>query len=172
MRHGSGVNHPRLENITPQIPEIFTGVPVMRKPQLQGRQTRSQDEIAADSRRRSNTRVPLLSTTTRFPFPSFVSSTERGPDYLTQETEMLTQSLLFLTLLPLLVLGQDGSINGPTTSAEAAGYSCDTSKCQLPKCNCASPKPPGGLNPVRPRSPSLTCRFISLRWAAICSFAL
>lgn len=65
---------------------------------------------------------------------------------------MLTRSLLLLTLLPLLpllVLAQDdGSLDGPASSADAAGYSCDTSKCQLPKCNCASVNPPGGLDPV------------------------
>ncbi|KIK71468.1 hypothetical protein GYMLUDRAFT_254679 [Collybiopsis luxurians FD-317 M1] len=49
-------------------------------------------------------------------------------------------------LLLQVVLGQDGSITGPQSSAEAAGYSCDASKCQLPNCNCASTSPPGGLN--------------------------
>lgn len=61
---------------------------------------------------------------------------------------MLIQSLLFIILLPLLILAQDGSISGPTSSADAAGYVCDPSKCQLPNCNCASPNPPGGLDPV------------------------
>ncbi|OBZ79975.1 hypothetical protein A0H81_01437 [Grifola frondosa] len=52
------------------------------------------------------------------------------------------------SLLPLLglVFAQDGSISGPTSSSQAAGYSCDTTKCKLPSCNCASPNPPGGLN--------------------------
>ncbi|KAF7783925.1 hypothetical protein Agabi119p4_90 [Agaricus bisporus var. burnettii] len=50
-------------------------------------------------------------------------------------------------LLPLLALAQDGSISGPTSSVEAAGYSCDASKCKLPDCNCASTNPPGGLKP-------------------------
>lgn len=63
---------------------------------------------------------------------------------------MLLQALLASAVLPLFVLAQDdGSISGPTSSSEAAGYSCDTSKCQLPSCNCASPNPPGGLSPVR-----------------------
>ncbi|PPR08240.1 hypothetical protein CVT24_001282 [Panaeolus cyanescens] len=53
----------------------------------------------------------------------------------------------FLLFLPLLVLGQDGGLSGPTTSTESLGYSCDTSKCQLPACNCASTSPPGGLHP-------------------------
>ncbi len=51
-------------------------------------------------------------------------------------------------LLPLLSFAQDGGIDGPTSSADAAGYSCDASKCQLPNCNCASTTPPGGLDPV------------------------
>ncbi|KAL0951940.1 hypothetical protein HGRIS_008592 [Hohenbuehelia grisea] len=54
---------------------------------------------------------------------------------------------LFSILAPLLVVAQDGSISGPTTSTEAAGYSCDASKCKLPNCNCASVNPPGGLKP-------------------------
>ncbi|KAF8971773.1 hypothetical protein BDZ97DRAFT_1913677 [Flammula alnicola] len=54
---------------------------------------------------------------------------------------------LFSALLPLLALAQDGGINGPTSSPEAAGYSCDPSKCQLPNCACASTSPPGGLQP-------------------------
>ena len=56
--------------------------------------------------------------------------------------------LLLSLLLPALSLAQDGSVTGPTSSAEAAGYSCDSSACQLPKCNCASTSPPGGLSPV------------------------
>ncbi|KZT27524.1 hypothetical protein NEOLEDRAFT_1130497 [Neolentinus lepideus HHB14362 ss-1] len=62
---------------------------------------------------------------------------------------MLGRTLLGLLPLSLfsLVLAQDGSISGPTSSSNAAGYSCDTSKCQLPNCNCASTSPPGGLNP-------------------------
>ncbi|KAI0047953.1 hypothetical protein FA95DRAFT_1491612 [Auriscalpium vulgare] len=51
-------------------------------------------------------------------------------------------------LLPALVVAQDGGITGPGTSPEAAGYSCDASKCQLPNCNCASTNPPGGLKPA------------------------
>ncbi|KAJ3490417.1 hypothetical protein NLJ89_g11432 [Agrocybe chaxingu] len=50
-------------------------------------------------------------------------------------------------LLPLLALAQDGGITGPTTSPDAAGYSCDPSRCQLPNCHCASTSPPGGLDP-------------------------
>lgn len=61
---------------------------------------------------------------------------------------MLIQSLFFIILLPLLVLAQDGSISGPASSADAAGYICDPGKYQLPSCNCASPNPPGGLDPV------------------------
>ncbi|KAI0304725.1 hypothetical protein BC826DRAFT_1100522 [Russula brevipes] len=59
---------------------------------------------------------------------------------------MLPLALLAL-LFPVTALAQDGSIGGPTTSSEAAGYSCDTSKCKLPNCNCASTSPPGGLSP-------------------------
>jgi hypothetical protein len=62
---------------------------------------------------------------------------------------MLLQSLLLSALFPLFVLAQDdGSLSGPTSSSDAAGYSCDTTKCQLPSCNCASANPPGGLSPV------------------------
>lgn len=57
-------------------------------------------------------------------------------------------ALLLLALGPLLVHAQDGSITGPTTSQDAAGYSCDASKCKLPNCACASTSPPGGLDPV------------------------
>jgi hypothetical protein len=67
---------------------------------------------------------------------------------------------LLLLLLPALSLAQDGSISGPTSSSDAAGYSCDTSACQLPKCNCASTSPPGGLSPVRNpflKSTALSC---------------
>ncbi|KAJ7608728.1 hypothetical protein FB45DRAFT_1067222 [Roridomyces roridus] len=61
---------------------------------------------------------------------------------------MLPYVLLAL-IAPLLALaqGDDGGISGPTTSADAAGYSCDASKCKLPDCNCASANPPGGLSP-------------------------
>lgn len=59
----------------------------------------------------------------------------------------MLSSTLFLALLPLLALAQDGGISGPTTSPDALGYSCDPTKCQLPKCNCASTSPPGGLKP-------------------------
>ncbi|KAI0673863.1 hypothetical protein C8Q78DRAFT_969284 [Trametes maxima] len=57
---------------------------------------------------------------------------------------------LFAAVLPLLgyVLAQEeGQISGPTSSPQAAGYSCDASKCKLPNCNCASTDPPGGLSP-------------------------
>jgi hypothetical protein len=56
----------------------------------------------------------------------------------------------FLAAVPFFaaVLAQDeGTLSGPTSSASAAGYSCDASKCQLPNCNCASTAPPGGLSP-------------------------
>ncbi|KAH9004289.1 hypothetical protein EDB86DRAFT_3209363 [Lactarius hatsudake] len=56
-------------------------------------------------------------------------------------------ALILAVLLPALSLAQDGGIDGPTTSTEAAGYSCDSSQCKLPNCNCASPNPPGGLSP-------------------------
>ncbi|KAJ6457260.1 hypothetical protein C8R45DRAFT_844293 [Mycena sanguinolenta] len=60
---------------------------------------------------------------------------------------MLSRVLILSLLLPLFAWAQDGSISGATSSADAAGYSCDPSKCQLPNCNCASTSPPGGLNP-------------------------
>ncbi|KZT43850.1 hypothetical protein SISSUDRAFT_1039750 [Sistotremastrum suecicum HHB10207 ss-3] len=60
-------------------------------------------------------------------------------------------SLIFLFLsflyLPLFSVAQDGSITAPTSSAAAANYSCDATKCKLPDCNCASVNPPGGLSP-------------------------
>ncbi|EPQ60095.1 hypothetical protein GLOTRDRAFT_134849 [Gloeophyllum trabeum ATCC 11539] len=59
---------------------------------------------------------------------------------------MLGRTLL-ASLFVSAVLAQDGGISGPTSSSDAAGYSCDTSKCQLPDCNCASTSPPGGLDP-------------------------
>ncbi|KAF8844200.1 hypothetical protein BDN67DRAFT_810132 [Paxillus ammoniavirescens] len=54
---------------------------------------------------------------------------------------------VLLVALHQLVAAQDGAISGPTTSALAAGYSCDPNKCELPSCNCASTSPPGGLSP-------------------------
>jgi len=76
---------------------------------------------------------------------------------------MLILSLSLAALLPLLILAQDGSLDGPASSADSAGYSCDPSECRLPKCNCASAKPPGGLNPVSTlRSPCW--RAMLLRW--------
>jgi hypothetical protein len=62
---------------------------------------------------------------------------------------MRATQALFLALGAALVAAQDGSVDGPTSSSEAAGYSCDPNKCKLPACNCASPNPPGGLSPVR-----------------------
>ncbi|THU93609.1 hypothetical protein K435DRAFT_779794 [Dendrothele bispora CBS 962.96] len=59
----------------------------------------------------------------------------------------LSLPLLLWVSLVSLVCAQDGSISGPTTSSDAAGYSCDPSQCQLPNCNCASTSPPGGLDP-------------------------
>ncbi|KAF5313065.1 hypothetical protein D9619_002538 [Psilocybe cf. subviscida] len=60
---------------------------------------------------------------------------------------MLLPYAVLSTLLPLLVFAQDGGIDGPTSSAAAAGYNCDPTKCVLPNCNCASTSPPGGLKP-------------------------
>ncbi|KAJ7731234.1 hypothetical protein B0H16DRAFT_1329486 [Mycena metata] len=56
---------------------------------------------------------------------------------------LLASSALFVTVLAQ----DDGSVSGPTSSAAAAGYSCDPTKCKLPTCNCASTSPPGGLSP-------------------------
>ncbi|KAJ7052258.1 hypothetical protein C8F01DRAFT_1033457 [Mycena amicta] len=55
--------------------------------------------------------------------------------------------LVILGTLTLTRAQDDGSLSGATSSAEAAGYSCDPTKCKLPKCNCASVNPPGGLSP-------------------------
>lgn len=69
---------------------------------------------------------------------------------------MLLKSLLVAALVPVFVVAQEeGVISGPTSSAAAAGYSCDSSKCKLPDCNCASTSPPGGLQPVRTCSSSV-----------------
>jgi hypothetical protein len=59
-------------------------------------------------------------------------------------------SFLLLSIPPLLqlTLAQDGSITGPTSSAAAANYTCDPTKCKLPNCACASTEPPGGLTPA------------------------
>ncbi|KAF9071990.1 hypothetical protein BDP27DRAFT_1218247 [Rhodocollybia butyracea] len=59
---------------------------------------------------------------------------------------MLLSSFTLLAWYLTAVLGQDGSVSGPTSNAQAAGYSCDASQCKLPNCNCASTSPPGGLN--------------------------
>jgi hypothetical protein len=69
-------------------------------------------------------------------------------------TAMRSLPLFTLSALSLLssslvsAQGDDGSISGPTSSPQAAGYSCDPTKCKLPSCNCASTSPPGGLNAV------------------------
>jgi len=55
-------------------------------------------------------------------------------------------ALSFLSL-SLFTVAQDGSVTTPTSSSSAANYHCDTSKCKLPSCNCASTSPPGGLSP-------------------------
>ncbi|KAF7311852.1 Carbohydrate esterase family 4 protein [Mycena indigotica] len=60
---------------------------------------------------------------------------------------MLLSAFLALTFSLLATAGDDGGLTGPTSSTEAAGYSCDPAKCKLPKCNCASTSPPGGLDP-------------------------
>jgi hypothetical protein len=73
---------------------------------------------------------------------------KQNPKKHTTPFAMLPQVLLSL-IAPLLVLaGDDGGLTGATSSAEAAGYSCDATKCKLPKCACASTSPPGGLSPV------------------------
>lgn len=41
----------------------------------------------------------------------------------------------------------EGQVSGPSGGASAAKYSCDPNTCKLPNCNCASTKPPGGLDP-------------------------
>ena len=65
---------------------------------------------------------------------------------------MLPQAFVLLALFAGAFAQDDGSITGPTSSPEAAGYSCDASKCQLPNCHCASTDPPGGLDPVSNQS--------------------
>ena len=48
-------------------------------------------------------------------------------------------------LVARLVQAQDGSISGPGTTRQAAGYSCDPTKCVLPNCACASTSIPGNI---------------------------
>lgn len=106
----------------------------------------SQDGVTAARRRdRSNRLFSPPPTINPFSPPS---PSERSQDCPKKKKTMFARSLLLAVLLPLLVLAQDGSLDGPASSADAAGYSCDVSKCQLPNCNCASVKPPGGLDPV------------------------
>lgn len=55
-------------------------------------------------------------------------------------------ALLALIVAPILgALAQDGTAG--STSPEAAGYSCDASKCNGANCRCASTDIPGGLSP-------------------------
>ncbi|KAL8293266.1 hypothetical protein RQP46_000960 [Phenoliferia psychrophenolica] len=55
---------------------------------------------------------------------------------------------LFALAAALLASAQDGSVTSATSSAQSANYSCDATACVLPSCNCASVKPPGGLEPA------------------------
>lgn len=72
---------------------------------------------------------------------------------------MLHKALLVVLSLGLAAFAQDeGTLSGPTSSADAAGYSCDASKCQLPNCRCASTDIPGGLDPVSLLSSSASSR--------------
>jgi hypothetical protein len=64
-------------------------------------------------------------------------------------SRLLRGLLLFSLLSSYNVSAQDGGIDGPASSPESAGYSCDPTQCQLPSCHCASTTPPGGLSPVR-----------------------
>lgn len=84
------------------------------------------------------------------PFPSPPSLPCSSPRVSIGTIMMMLPHVLFsaLAILPWFVAAQDGGINGPTSSSDAAGYNCDASKCQLPNCNCASTSPPGGLQPV------------------------
>ncbi|GAA5834205.1 hypothetical protein JCM5353_006950 [Sporobolomyces roseus] len=47
----------------------------------------------------------------------------------------------------LVSSGEGAGLSGPTSSTDAAGYSCDPNECKLPNCQCASTSPPGGLSP-------------------------
>lgn len=49
--------------------------------------------------------------------------------------------LLLTTLFSLLILAQDGGIHSPTSSANAAGYSCHPGKSNPLDCNCSSVDP-------------------------------
>ncbi|OAV86694.1 hypothetical protein PTTG_10998, partial [Puccinia triticina 1-1 BBBD Race 1] len=47
----------------------------------------------------------------------------------------------------LVSSGEGGATNGPLSTPQSAGYTCDPNSCKLPSCQCASTSPPGGLNP-------------------------
>ncbi|WAR54500.1 hypothetical protein PtB15_18B244 [Puccinia triticina] len=47
----------------------------------------------------------------------------------------------------LVSSGEGGATNGPSSTPQSAGYTCDPNSCKLPSCQCASTSPPGGLNP-------------------------
>ena len=104
----------------------------------------------------------------RIPFnPPFSPS---PPSFLPLSPTMRFSSLALLSLSPLLALAQDGSVTGPTSSQNAAGYSCDASKCKLPDCNCASTSPPGGISPVSLLL--LFSHFISRRRGTYCGLPM
>lgn len=81
-------------------------------------------------------------------FTGFSQQRPEKPRRMRLTTAIIPFALLFIPLQLIRVLAQDGGISGATSSPEAAGYSCDPSKCRLPHCNCASTSPPGGLHPV------------------------
>ena len=123
----------------------------------------------AAARRSSNNYASLLSR--GIPGSKLTDLSASGATLLNVLNE--PQETLLATL-PLFatVFAQDGSVTGPTSSASAAGYSCDASKCKLPNCNCASTDPPGGLDPVsfsRSFCPPFDCpRICCFLLAAFC----
>lgn len=59
----------------------------------------------------------------------------------------LSRSCQPLQKRQLVSSGEGGGSNGPSSTPQSAGYSCDPNSCKLPSCQCASTSPPGGLNP-------------------------
>jgi hypothetical protein len=115
----------RLFPFAPELPVLFTNparIVLQRPPAVSQRRTH-----------RSKATLTSLRSFSRVPSRSL---------------SMLSKAFLLAAVLATHVAAQDGSVSAPTSSADAAGYNCDPTKCKLPTCNCASTSPPGGLSPV------------------------
>ncbi|ORX57390.1 hypothetical protein DM01DRAFT_1319238 [Hesseltinella vesiculosa] len=58
----------------------------------------------------------------------------------------ITSAITVLSTLISVGLAQEGATPGGTQTGPST-YSCDPNTCKLPKCQCASQSPPGGLKP-------------------------